>query len=200
MEGPRVYGFRHGWTQGFSVIRSQSLFLLLLALPFLCINLIPRKPSSTGYLPEAPGWHSPTVVEWEFIIPTCSNRTAQVDSYLFSLSMLSSWPCGWGDRVSLTWTHKLRVRRGGSPSGKAKCYYPWAGNQLLGSRNTSCSRLPGQWCLSSASSLSFLISGRGNCQALGFLTQPEAQPVSDRIRILRSYLKFEDLLAPLNYT
>lgn len=90
---------------GFSVLRSQSLFLLLLALPLFCIGLIPRKPSSTGYLPEAPGWHSPTVVEWEFIIPTCSNRTAQVDSYLFSLSMLSSWPCGWGDRVSLTWTH-----------------------------------------------------------------------------------------------
>lgn len=54
--------------------------------------------------------------------------------------------------------------------------------------------------LSSASSLSFLTSGRGSCQALGFLTQPEAQPVSDQIRILRSYLKFEDLLAPLNDT
>ena len=54
--------------------------------------------------------------------------------------------------------------------------------------------------LSSVTSLSFLTSGRGGCRSLGLLTQPEAQQVSDRVRILRSSLKFEALLAPLNYT
>lgn len=90
--------------------------------------------------------------------------------------------------------------KGGSPSGKAKSYYPRAGNQLLVAETPHVHDSRASDALSSASSLSFLISGKGSCQALEFLTQPEAQQVSDQIRILRSNLKFEDLLAPLNYT
>lgn len=41
MEGPRVDSFRHGWTQGLSVIRSWSHSFLLLALLFSILASFP---------------------------------------------------------------------------------------------------------------------------------------------------------------
>lgn len=170
MESPRVDSFRHGWTQG-SVLLGLSLTLSSSWLFFLPYQL----HSQEGFLHAVPPrssrlWHSSTAVEQEFIIATCSNRTSQADSYLFSLGhMLSPGT----RRVSLTWTHGLRVGEGWSPHGKTKCSYPWTGNQMLGGQKhpmftTSRPAMPFLlW-----SSL-FSTGGRGGCQGPRFLTQPE---------------------------
>lgn len=119
MGGPTVCSFRHGQIQGLRVIR------------FWFHSLLPLAPLSS-VLASFPGRFLHRILPrsyrlilshscGEFIIPTCSNRTSQVDSYLFHLGhMLSLELKGGGIRSAspgpMDWEGEKVVPPMGKPS------------------------------------------------------------------------------------
>lgn len=180
---------------------------LAVTLPFswLCF-LLCWNHSQKDFLPvilATPGWHLTPAVEWKLIISACSSRASWVNSDLFttwaSCSLLELWNSGVEDGVSRIWTHGWRVGEGWFPSGKARCCYPHTGNWMLGGRHPRCSCHLGQQSPFLCGLHCPFSQVRGEIAgSRDSWLSPRALQISDRIRILSPYLKFQVLFAPLN--